>query len=120
MTGTVQNNIITVRQGDSFALNLEIKNGCTPVDLTGATLLMQVREKDGGALVFEVSGTAVDALKGKMALLITPEMTATAALGDYVTDIQLTGADGSVNTIFPSDVNKIGTFRITAQVSVAE
>lgn len=119
MTGTVQNNIITVRQGDSFMLNLEIKDGCAPVDLTGATLLMQVRDKESGNLVFAVSGTAVDALNGKIALIITPDMTTTAALGDYVTDIQLTGADGSVNTIFPSDVNKIGTFRITAQVTEA-
>jgi hypothetical protein len=113
----VQNSIITVRQGDSFALNLEIKDGCKPVDLTGATLLMQVREKDSGNLVFAVGGTAVDVLNGKMALLITPEMTATAALGDYVTDIQITGADGSVNTIFPANVNAIGTFRITPQVT---
>lgn len=116
MAGTVQNNIITVRQGDSFALNLEIKNGCKPVNLTGATVVMQVRDKDGGNLIFEVTGTAVDVLHGKMVLLITPTETANL-VGDYVTDIQVTGADGSVNTIFPADVNKIGIFRITPQVT---
>ena len=119
MTGTVQNNIITVRKGDSFALNVQIKNGCKPINLTGATLLMQVREKDSNNLVFYVEGTPVDAANGKMALLITPSMTLSVAVGDYVTDIQLTGADGSVNTIFPPDVNKIGIFRITAQVTEA-
>lgn len=119
MSGTIQNNTITVRQGDSFVLNIDIKRGCKPVNLTGATLLMQVRNKDTNALVFSVSGTAVDVLHGKMALLITPAMTASADLGDYVTDIQLTGADGSVDTIFPQDVNKIGIFRITAQVTEA-
>lgn len=119
MTGTIQGNIITVRQGDSFALNVEIKNGCKPVNLTGATLLMQVRSKDDGTLIFEISGTPIDVLNGKMALLITPSMTSGQNLGDYVTDIQLTGADGSVNTIFPADVNKVGTFRITAQVTEA-
>ena len=117
MSGTIQNNVITVRQGDSFAINIAVRQGCQPVDLTGATVLMQVREKDSGNLVFAVNGTPVDVLHGKIALLIMPEMTAAQALGDYVTDIQLTGADGSVNTIFPADVNKIGTFRITAQVT---
>ncbi len=118
MTGTVQNNIITVRQGDSFALNVEVKDGCKPVNLTGATLLMQVRDKDEGNVIFEVSGTAVDVLHGKMALLITPAESSNP-VGEYVTDIQLTGADGSVNTIFPADVNKIGIFKITAQVTEA-
>jgi hypothetical protein len=116
MTGTVQNNIITVRQGDSFALNLEIKDGCTPVDLTGATITMQVRDTVNGNILFGIEATPVDALNGKAALLITPSETSNP-VGDYVTDIQLTGADGSVNTIFPADVNKIGVFRITAQVT---
>lgn len=115
MTGTVQNNIITVRQGDSFAINLQVKNGCKPVNLTGATVVMQVRD-GAGSLVFQVNGTGVDAANGKMALLITPTETA-AAVGDYVCDIQVTGADGSVNTIFPADVNKIGIFKITPQVT---
>ena len=28
MSGTINNNLITVRQGDSFALNFEIKDKC--------------------------------------------------------------------------------------------
>lgn len=118
MTGRVYNNVIEVRQGDSFALNVEVKNGCKPVNLTGATLFMQVRDKDEGNVIFEVSGTAVDVVHGKMALLITPTETSNP-VGEYVTDIELTGADGSVNTIFPADVNKIGIFKITAQVTEA-
>lgn len=117
MTGTVQNNLITVRQGDSFALNIEVKNKCKPMDLTGATVLMQVRNKDSNALVFSVTGTAVDALHGKVAMLITPSETS-ASVGDYICDIQVTGADGSVNTVWPANVNQIGTFRITEQVTL--
>lgn len=115
MTGRIVNNLIEVRQGDSFTINLEVKNKCKPVNLTGASLLMQVKDS-GGNLIFQVSGTDVDALNGKIALLITPTMTA-AAVGDYVTDIQLTKADGSVDTLFPRDVNAIATFRITPQVT---
>lgn len=116
MVGRILNNLIEVRQGDSFALNLAVNDKCKPMDLTGATVLMQVREKDSGNMVFEVSGTPVDAEHGKIALLITPTETSTT-VGDYVCDIQLTTAEGDVHTIYPADVNKIATFRITGQVT---
>ena len=116
MSGTIQNNLITVRQGDSFALNFEIKNKCKPVNLTGATLFMQVRD-GGGNVMFALSGTPVDAQNGKIALILTPLQT-NIAVGDYKTDIQLTTADGNVNTIWPANVNAIGTFRVTEQVTI--
>jgi hypothetical protein len=115
MSGRIVNNLIEVRQGDSFAINFEIKKKCKPVDLTGATLLMQVRDSNNN-LVFAVSGTDVDIKNGKMALLLTPTQTS-AQVGDYNIDIQLTTADGSVNTIFPANVNQIATFRVTEQVT---
>ena len=77
---------------------------------------MQVRDKESNNVMFEVSGTAVDAEHGKMALLIEPNNT-NIPVGDYVTDIQVTTADGSVNTIFPANVNQVATFRITPQVT---
>lgn len=115
MSGYIQNNVISVRQGDSFAINLSLREGCRPVDLTGASLLMQVRDENGN-VKFSVSGTAVDVLDGKMAILLTPTET-NIPVGDYVTDIQLTLADGAVHTIFPANVNQIGTFRVTEQVT---
>lgn len=118
MTGTVQNNIITVRQGDSFALNFYLTDKCgKPVNLTGATMLMQVRDENG-TLKFSLAGTSVDALGGKMVLLFTPTQTG-IDVGDYKTDIQVTLSDGSVNTIFPANVNQIGVFRVTEQVTEA-
>lgn len=118
MTGIVQNNLIAVRQGDSFAINFELKDKCCkPVDLTGATMLMQVRDADNN-LKFSLSGTPVDAVNGKMALLLTPTQTG-IDVGDYKTDIQVTLSDGSVNTIFPANVNQIGVFRVTEQVTEA-
>lgn len=115
MTGRISNNLIEVRQGDSFALNFCIKNGCKPVDLSGAKLLMHVRD-DGGNLIFDATGTIVDSLNGRIAILLTPEHTS-KPVGDYVTDVQLTTADGSVNTIYPANVNQIAVFRITEQVT---
>lgn len=116
MTGRIVNNLIEVRQGDTYVINVDLKKGCCPIDLTGASLLMQVRD-DGGSLMFECEGTDVDVLKGKMALILTPAMTS-IEVGDYNTDIQLTTADGNINTIFPENVNAIATFRITEQVTV--
>jgi len=115
MTGRIIKNLIEVRQGDSFPINLQISKNNKPVDLTGFSLLMQVRDKDNN-LMFAVDGTEIDVTNGKIALLITPEQTK-IDVGDYKTDIQLTGADGSVNTIFPANVNQVATFRITPQVT---
>ena len=115
MTGRIINNLIEVRQGDSFPINIQVKRGCKPVDLTGATILMQVRDENN-SVMFTLSGTAVDVVNGKMALLLSPTET-NIPVGDYVTDIQLTTSDGSINTIFPANVNQIATFRITEQVT---
>lgn len=115
MTGRVVNNLIEVRQGDSFQINFQFKNKCKPIDVTDSTLVMQVKDS-GGNIMFTCLGEVVDAQDGKMILNITPTMSS-IAVGSYVTDIQLTGADGSVNTVFPADVNAIGTFRITEQVT---
>ncbi len=115
MTGTINNNVIMVRQGDSFALNLQVNDEKGPADLTGAELTMQVRNSND-ALMFEVIGEQVDIKQGKMVLLITPAQT-NIAVGEYKCDIQLIGSDGSVNTVFPANVNQIGTFVITEQVT---
>lgn len=118
MSGRITSNVIEVRQGDSFTINVAVRDNCGAVNLTGATILMQVREKDSGNVVFAVTGTPVEATAGKIALLLTPEYT-NSLVGDYVTDIQVTLANGEVHTIYPADVNKVATFRITPQVTEA-
>jgi len=117
MTGRMIKNLIEVRQGDSFNINLQIFQEGKPVNLTGFSLLMQVRDNDNN-LIFSVYGIGVDTANGKMALLLTPEHTK-IAVGDYKTDIQLSGSDGSVNTIFPANVNQVAVFRITPQITEA-
>jgi len=115
MSGKINNNIITVRQGDSFALNLQICDERGPIDLTNSELIMQVRNAND-ELMFEILGTAVDIEKGKSVILLTPQQT-NIAVGQYKCDIQLTTSDGSVNTVFPADINKIGVFVVTEQVT---
>ena len=115
MTGRISNNLIEVRQGDSFVMDFEIKKGCKPVDLTGASLVMQVKD-DAGNVIFTANGVEVDVVNGKMALILTPTETG-KPVGEYKTDIQLTTRDGSVNTIFPADIHQVATFVITEQVT---
>ena len=115
MSGKISNNIITVRQGDSFTLNLQINDEHGLVDLSDSELIMQVRGNND-VLVFEVLGTPVDLEHGKTAIILTPLQT-NIAVGQYKCDIQLTTKDGSVNTIFPADVNQIGVFSVTEQVT---
>lgn len=115
MVGRVVGNMIEVRQGDSFVLNIALSRDGQPVDLSGAKLKMQVRDNSGN-LLLTVNGSDVDVADGKMAIELTQEQTK-IPVGDYKTDIQLMTADGAVNTIFPNDVNRVGVFRITQQVT---
>lgn len=115
MSGKIQNNVITVRQGDSFALKLQISDENGPVNLSNAELVMQVRNAND-VLMFEVIGVIADCENDKMVLLITPEQT-NIAVGEYKCDIQLNGSDGSVHTIFPANINQTGVFVITPQVT---
>lgn len=118
MTGRIlqNSNVIEVRQGDSFTITLNIKRDCKDVDLTGSKLNMQVRKMDDNQLMFDLLGTEIDIQAGRIALILTPAQTG-IDVGDYKTDIQLTTSDGMVNTIFPADVNRIGIFRVTEQVT---
>lgn len=115
MVGRVVGNMIEVRQGDSFVLNIALSRDGQSVDLSGAKLKMQVRDNSGN-LLLTVNGSDVDVADGKMAIELMPEQTK-IPVGNYKTDIQLTGADGSVNTIFPANVGQTGIFRITEQVT---
>ena len=115
MSGKIQNNIITVRQGDSFALKIQVDSDNGAVDLSEADLRMQVRNQND-ALMFEVVGTLADGQTDKMLILLTPNET-NIAVGEYKCDIQLITNDGNVHTIFPANINQIGVFVITPQVT---
>lgn len=117
MTGRIlqNSNVIEVRQGDSFTIRLQFKKGCDAIDLTGSKVTMQVRNDAGDVLLSKLAAE-VNIVIGKFALVLTPSDTS-IAVGDYNTDIQIQMSDGSVHTIFPADVNRVGVFRITEQVT---
>ena len=79
---------------------------------------MQVRDEQNEKM-FELTGNVVDEKGGKVVLCVTPQESS-IEVGDYKCDIQLETAEGSINTIFPLNVNQIGVFRITPQVTIKE
>ena len=118
MAGRIRenSNLIEVRQGDSFDIDVCITKENEDVDLTGATVKMQCRKKEDDLLLWTLIATEVDEIHGKFSLQLTPEVTS-IDVGDYKTDIEVKFSDGAVHTIFPQDVNKIGILRITEQVT---
>ena len=115
MTGRIINNLIEVRQGDSFNIVLHFRNSQgAKIDLENSKFEMQVRDNDEH-VIFSKEGdiTISDA---SVCFALAPEDT-NKNIGKYKTDIQWTDKYGHVNTVFPQDVNKIGIFRITPQVT---
>ena len=97
MAGYMTQNGIVVRQGDSF------------------DILLQFRNADGKAINIQ-DWQILDVKEGKARIELKPADTGIDA-GDYVTDIQVTTDQNDVHTIFPQDVNRVGVFRITEQVT---
>ena len=115
MTGRIINNLIEVRQGDSFDIILHFRNSQgTKINLENSVFEMQVRDNDN-RIIFSKDGiiTISDA---SVCFALSPNET-DKDVGDYKTDIQWTDKYGHVNTVFPQDVNKVGIFRITPQVT---
>lgn len=116
MSGMILPNLIAVRQGDSFDVVLKFVNEQgQKIDLTDSVFEMQVREIDSDNLVFTKKGE-VTASEAVASFALTPAETKYDP-ADYKVDIQWTDKDGRVNTVFPMDVNKVGVFRITEQVT---
>jgi hypothetical protein len=71
------------------------------ITLTGATVRMRFREIGSATLTATVVGTVVDAALGKVAFYpaSSPAMLQGAA-GDYEGEIEITFADGQVQTVY--------------------
>ena len=118
MTGRIMPNFIEIRQGDSFNIMLQFKNNKNYLDISNSLIKMQVRNTKDNKTVFTKIGEIDDAVKGKAHILISPTDTKNLTLdADYITDIQITFANGEVHTIFPQDNNKVASFIVTKNVT---
>lgn len=118
MTGRIlaNVNVIEVRQGDTFNIKLKFNPQNKKINLQNLKIAMQVRQTADDALVFEKQAEVVDSLAAVYLLRLSPAETS-IPVGNYKTDIQVIFANSDVNTVFPQDVAKIGTFRVTNQVT---
>jgi hypothetical protein len=104
----------TIYQGATFrrTLTLNESDGVTPVDLTGCTLRMQLREElESATPAIELTNTngrltILDQTtnKGKVRVLVTDEETAALTFDSAVFDMELEYADGTVDRILEGKV----------------
>ena len=118
MVGKIMPQMIEVRQGDSFTILLQFQTDGGVLDITGAELKMQVRNREDNKVLITKNGIIDDAVKGKAHIAIVPADTKNlTAGGDYITDIQASFANGEIHTVYPADVSKVASFVVSQNVT---
>lgn len=97
-----------IKQNDTrpkLRYNLKQGTNQTPIDITGATVVFNMRPSAGGSVVANrVSATIVSAATGVVEW--TPTTGHTATVGDYLGEFEITFSDGGILTV-PSGSNYI-------------
>jgi hypothetical protein len=75
-----------------------------PVDLTGATARMQIRDKPGGALLLDLSAGLTVGASGTISRELSAEATAGLSWATGVYDIEVEYEDGTVHRYFEGPV----------------
>lgn len=93
---------IAIYKGDTFKFALKFMDDATPtpnvIDLTGFTVLSQLRTYVGGVIGGTVSGSFTASTPGSSGI-ITLTLDTTALLpGDYIYDVQLTDTSSNKRT----------------------
>ncbi len=118
MVGRILPQMIEVKQGDSFTIPLQFKGRDGFIDITCSELKMEVRNSIDNKVLLSKKGVIDDAIKGKAHLSIIPADTKNlSSEGKYITDIQITFANGEVHTIYPGDVSKVAAFVVSQNVT---
>ena len=118
MVGKIMPNYITVRQGDNFTILLQFKDDKNFININDAVLKMYVKNKANNKNVLVKHGAIDDGENGKAHISIIPEDTLKLSLSDeYITDIQITFANGETHTIYPQNINMVASFIISQHVT---
>ena len=118
MVGKIMPNHIEIRQGDSFTILLQFKDRNNPINISNSILKMSVKNKADGKTVITKHGIIDDAIKGKAHISIQPEDTKKLNVTDeFITDIQITFANGETHTIYPQTVGKVASFIVSQHVT---
>lgn len=119
MVGKITPNYIEVRQGDSFTILLQFKDEKIGfIDISGSLLKMFVKNKADNKTVLIKQGVIDDGINGKAHISIIPEDTVKLNIeDDFITDIQITFANGETHTIYPQLISQVASFIVTQQVT---
>jgi hypothetical protein len=87
----------TVKNGDTWNFSFVWSNNNTPINLTGCTAKMQIRDKDG-VLAATASTIAIVGSTGTVNVTFSAAVTALVPAGTYKSDLQVTFTDGTVQS----------------------
>ena len=92
----IVNNKVYLVRGDSGAITVTVLNadGSIRVIQPDDEILMTVRASPTSEILFQKTGSEI---------IIEPEDTAALAFGTYCYDVQITLADGTVDTVIPKN-----------------
>lgn len=108
---------ITIQQGDTYALDVQWIDDTTgqPVDLTDASARMQLRTYySSPGVVLDLStgtGITIDALTGRLTIVVPATQTAGLAAQSGVYDLEVTFASGVVKKVIR------GTYTVDPEVT---
>lgn len=104
---------LTIYQGATFKKKVMVQEKSIPIDLTGATVRMQLRSTVASETILielnEANSRAVvsDPLMGEVTLLIADEDTQTLNFTSAVYDLEVEYADGTVDRVLQGKVKLI-------------
>lgn len=89
-----------LKRGDTWTLAFVVNQaeGGPPLDLTGCAAALQVRHPRTDALVVGADSLVIVPLDGQVTVVFLPATTAAVPVGTYLTDLELTFADGQVRS----------------------
>ena len=118
MVGIITPNYIKIRQGDNFNILLQFKDEDKFIDISNSSLKMYVKNKFDNRTVLIKQGIIDDAVNGKSHISIVPEDTLRLKITDeYITDIQITFANGETHTVYPQNISQVASFIISQHVT---
>lgn len=90
---------LELMRGAGLAATATFERDGTPVDLTGASALCQVRRVNDGEVIADISAAYSFGADGSIDITVTPEMTAGMAPGKWVWDVMMTESGGWVTSL---------------------
>lgn len=106
---------LSMFRGDTKNINLTFTDGTTPLDITGSSVWMTVKnstnDADADAILQKEVTSHTDPTQGETTVTVDPSDTSGKEPGEYSYDIQLVQSGGEVSTVL------YGDFTITADIT---